>query len=220
MISPFLFDPHWWHFIPFIIGYSVSTQKGGHGAQDRLAAIAQALSDRAGAIFRIGKPIIQESSAQQLEALRTGGVGAKIPLIQRSVEASKQATGTALAATKDELSAAGIGGTPFAQNILARSRMGGEQAASQIPTAIAERIASGVPSGLEQIRASLGLGSAAAHSSLYLGFPPSRYPNAFLRLPFSQQSALLSQTRSLPWPRSRGRPFRLSQRATSKLMYR
>jgi hypothetical protein len=130
----------------------------------QLSNLANSFLKKMNFLFKQGKPLVAESSAQQLEALRTGGVGAKIPLIQRSVEASKQATGTALAATKDDLAAAGIGATPFGQNILAQTRMRGEQAASQIPPAIAEDVIHGGTTGLDSIRSALGFGAAGSRA--------------------------------------------------------
>ena len=94
-------------------------------------------------LLRAAESILQQSAparkellGQTLEALKTGGVGARIPIIQRAVEASKQATGNALRQTSGDLASRGITG-PYASSILAATREGGAQATSQIPTNIA-----------------------------------------------------------------------------------
>lgn len=90
-------------------------------------------------------PVRTELLSQMLEALKTGGVGAQIPLIQRSVEASKQATSNAMVGTTEGLAQSNLVGTPFGQRILAQQRQAGAQQASQIPTQIAGQIAGGAP---------------------------------------------------------------------------
>lgn len=131
---------------------------------DKLATIATTFLKRSGWLFRQAKPLIAESSAQQLEALKTGGVGARIPMIQRAVEASKAATAGALKGTSDEMASSGIAGTPFGASILAATRMSGEQATSQIPTNIASGMLAQPATGIDTIRASLGFGGAGINA--------------------------------------------------------
>lgn len=101
-------------------------------------------------------PVRKEFLRQGLEALRTGGVKAKIPLIQQAVSQTRGATSQALAQTAEQLAARNIGG-PFASRTLAGIRMGGEQQAAAIPTQVAEQLISGVVP-FAQNQASLGLG--------------------------------------------------------------
>src|SRR5438876_4705928 len=88
---------------------------------NKLGAIAETILKQTG-------PVRKELLGQTLEALKTGGVGARIPIIQRAVEASKQATSSALKETTASGGAAGLAGTPFLQSILAKTRVSGEQA--------------------------------------------------------------------------------------------
>jgi hypothetical protein len=167
---------------------------------DQLAQIAMSFLQRSKTLFKTAKPLFQESAAQQLEALKTGGVGARIPMIQRAVEASKAATAGALRGTTDELAATGLAGTPFAASTLAGTRMSGEQATSQIPTTIAQHVISSPTSGLDMIRAALDFGTAGAgaeHGSAALDlsrqtFNAEQFASFMKDLKQSVQSAAMS----------------------------
>jgi hypothetical protein len=98
------------------------------------------------------RPVRQEIFRQVTEALKTGGVGAQIPLITRAVESSRAATSRTLAETEASLGRSRLAGTPFGQRILAETRLGGETATAQIPTALAQQFTSVAPN--------LALGSA------------------------------------------------------------
>ena len=95
-------------------------------------------------ILQQSAPARKELLGQTTEALKTGGVGARIPIIQRAVEASKQATGNALRGTSGDLAARGITG-PYASSILSATREAGGQATSQIPTDIAGQMIGAAP---------------------------------------------------------------------------
>lgn len=72
---------------------------------------------------------------QQLEeALSTGAVGARTPLIQRAVESSLRSASDAYGQAEEMLGARA--GTPIGQSILAGARTQGALATSQIPTDI------------------------------------------------------------------------------------
>jgi len=76
---------------------------------------------------------------QMTEALRTGGVHAKIPMIQQAVSRANQATATSMAQTAEQLASRNIGG-PFAGRILAGQRLAGEQVSAAIPTQMAQQM--------------------------------------------------------------------------------
>lgn len=90
-------------------------------------------------------PARQTFFDQLNEALTTGGVGARLPIIQKSVEASKSATSAARVATTESLAKAGIGGTPFGQQILAGQELQGNLATAQIPTNIIQQLIAQAP---------------------------------------------------------------------------
>jgi len=104
-------------------------------------------------IRETSKPVRDEVFSQVLEALKTGGVGAQIPSIQRSVEASKQATSSALRGLDEDLASSGFGRTGFGARARGETLLAGEQATAQIPTLMAQDWLSVAPS--------LALGSAA-----------------------------------------------------------
>ena len=78
---------------------------------------------------------------QLAEALSTGGVGARIPFVQRAVEASQQATAQGLARTREDLARSGVNGL-FARNTLAQQRQAGGQQASQIESGLLQQFIS------------------------------------------------------------------------------
>ena len=111
-------------------------------------ALAQGLQQaqtQSRGLFQTQQPIRKELSGQILEALRTGGVGAQIPVVQRAVENTKQATSGALRNTESALQGGNLMNTPFGQTILAQQRQSGAQAASNIPTDIARAFIGGAP---------------------------------------------------------------------------
>jgi hypothetical protein len=115
-------------------------------------------------VFRNVFPLFQEFTGQQLEALRTGGVGAQVPIIQRSVEQAKLATASGLQSAEQGLAAQGLSGTPFAARTLAQVGQQGRLLASQIPTDIAQQFIAGIPQ-MSQI----GLTGAAQLGGAALG---------------------------------------------------
>lgn len=111
----------------------------------------------------IGKNLVHEAApfrqqllAQGAEALTTGGVGAKIPLIQQMVSASGQALSQGLSQTAEGLTKRNIGG-PFAASMLAGQRQAGLQQIAGIPTSVAERvIAQTTPFAMGATQAGMG----------------------------------------------------------------
>lgn len=123
------------------------------------------LADIGRGMLRNARPFINEQLRQGLEAQRTGGVRAKIPLIQQAVSQSRQAMGRALTGTAEDLAARNIGG-PFAARALAQTRLSGEQATAAIPTNIAEQvIARTSPIAMSSVQAGLGGISQAGQAS-------------------------------------------------------
>lgn len=102
-------------------------------------------------------PARKEVLRQLTEALKTGGVKAKIPLIQQAVSQSNQATSTALSQTAEQLAQHNVGG-PFASRIMAQQRLAGDQATAAIPTGMAERLIGQFTPFLQGTQ-SLGMGS-------------------------------------------------------------
>lgn len=93
------------------------------------------------------KPIRDILSTQFQEALSTGGApGAQLPLIGKMMEQSRLGTANAVRGTTEGLAASGLSRTPFAQSILADTRLRGESATSMIPSQVAQGFIGAAPS--------------------------------------------------------------------------
>lgn len=82
---------------------------------------------------------------QITEALRTGGIGAQLPIVNQAVSGASQATSDALRATQDSLATSGLTRTPYGQSILAGQRQQGAQATARIPTDYASQYIAQAP---------------------------------------------------------------------------
>jgi len=111
---------------------------GGSGDSGQLAGIIRELSGET-------KPIRDELSSQFLEALQTGGIGARIPIIGAAQEQSRAGTARALTSTQDQITRMGLGRTPFAASTLAQTRVQGDQATSMIPSQVAQGFIGSAP---------------------------------------------------------------------------
>lgn len=72
------------------------------------------------------------------EVLSTGG--SNIPIISRTIDASRSASSRALMETEQDLAQSGLAGTPFGENILATQRQKGEVGAAQVGESLAQNI--------------------------------------------------------------------------------
>jgi hypothetical protein len=72
--------------------------------------------------------------SQITEALRTGGIGAQIPIIQQSVSNANQALGDTLTQTQGGLASSGLGRTPYGARIMAETQRAGNADIARIPT--------------------------------------------------------------------------------------
>jgi len=131
--------------------------KGGEsGANEDLGKIAKQF-------FAETTPLRQETISQFLEALTTGGVGARIPIISKAQEQSRQATSNTLRGTDQQLAQSGLAGTPFGENIRAQTLQQGQQATAMVPIDIINQMLTQIPgfvTGSNQVVVS-GLGQAA-----------------------------------------------------------
>lgn len=109
------------------------------------------------------KPIAQQLASQTLEALTTGGVGARIPIVQRGVEAAKRAGSEAVRQTEETIGAGRLGGTPFGQSILAQTRQRAGEVSSLVPVELAQQFIAGAPALAGQLG---GFGAGLANTGL------------------------------------------------------
>jgi hypothetical protein len=113
-------------------------------------------------MFQESNPARRQMFQQLNEALKTGGVGARIPIIQRAVENVNAATSLATRGASADFARAGLAGSPFAAQALAGIRAGGAQQAAEIPTQIAQELISAGPGLISSGSGIPGLASAAS----------------------------------------------------------
>lgn len=102
-------------------------------------------------------PAAKTFGQQETEALKTGGVNAQIPIINRAVDASRGAESEANTQTQEALARAGLANTSFGQRILGDQEMAGAQKTAEIPANIASQFISAVPG-----TSGTGVGAASA----------------------------------------------------------
>lgn len=135
--------------------------KGGSGSKD--TASSKALADISKQVWTLSKPGYQELLNQGMEAWKTGGTSASIPMVQRAVESSKVAGSQALKQAESSLASSGLAGTPYGEAILADTGLKGELAASDAGLSIGKYIMSMLPGLVTggQSNAFQGLGTSA-----------------------------------------------------------
>lgn len=95
---------------------------------------SEALNQIAKQLFEETTPLRQEFTGQMESVLKTGGVGAAMPMISKSVERTRQASSTAMKGLDERLAVLGLAGTPFGEGIRAEQTQKGEIEAANIPT--------------------------------------------------------------------------------------
>lgn len=112
------------------------------------------------------RPLRSELFGNITEALRSGGVGANVPIIQSSVSSAREALSGALRGSSEGLSRSGLSGTPFGQRQMATQRQSGLTGISQLPTQLAQQLIQMATAGVGLAGGTLGpLGSAGTTSS-------------------------------------------------------
>lgn len=130
------------------------------GGKTPSTAAANKLAGISERMFNQSNPSRRAMFSQLGEALKTGGIGARIPIIQRAVADVNESTRVGLGHTQEQLSRAGVTG-PFAQQILAQQRMAGSQQAARIPTDIAGQMINAGPGLISAGSGIPGLAAAA-----------------------------------------------------------
>ena len=138
---------------------------GGKGSRSQAQTTgSQALESIALQIESESRPSRQEMFRQVLEGLRTGGIGARIPIVSAGQEASRLATSRALQGTTESLVRSRLAGTPFGERVMAETRLAGEMETAGIPTRETARIIElfpGIATGTS-VPVITGLGQASA----------------------------------------------------------
>ena len=90
-------------------------------------------------------PLLREQANQFMEALTTGGVGARIPIINKAVESPRQAASSANRQTGESVERAGLSRTPFGEMVSGGVRQAGEQSVAGIPIDLIREILAQIP---------------------------------------------------------------------------
>jgi len=110
------------------------TSKGGGGSSKVLEAQGKQVFDES-------TPMRQELLGQMTELMRTGATpGAQVPIIQRAVEAQRQAQSGAYKAAVGSLAGAGLGDDPYSRGLLASQQTAGDMTTAAIPTQIGQQM--------------------------------------------------------------------------------
>ena len=113
---------------------------------------------------------------QLTEALETGGVGARIPIIARAMEGTREAGSKAMTSTAEELARSRLAGTPFGEKIMAGERRQAEIAPQNTRTQIIQQMLAQMPGFLtgtnQTIIAGAGATTGQPSSSFQAGINP------------------------------------------------
>ena len=119
---------------------------GGGGGKQTSATVRSKEADSMLKEFRTATtPLLKEQAAQFMEALTTGGIGARLPIISKAVESSRQAASTANRTTSESVGRAGLNNTPFGEMVEGGVRQQGEQNVAGIPIDIIREILAQIP---------------------------------------------------------------------------
>jgi hypothetical protein len=115
-------------------------KRGGKDKGETNTSGSAALEAFAKEMQEMSRPVREETFSQVLEGLKTGGIGARIPMITSAVEASPGATSNALRQIDDQNALMGTSGTFTGQRARADALMSGEQRTAQLPTGVSAGI--------------------------------------------------------------------------------
>jgi hypothetical protein len=134
---------------------------GGGGKGDNESG--KDLGRIANAFFDETRPLRRNLTDQLLEALKTGGAGAQLPIVNKAVESSNRATSNTLRNLDEQLAQFGLTGTPFGVEARTQAEQQGRYQTSQIEPNFVMQMLSQIPgfvTGANQTVVS-GLGQAA-----------------------------------------------------------
>ncbi|MFA5234431.1 MAG: hypothetical protein WC390_08545 [Sulfurimonas sp.] len=138
---------------------------GGKGSKSSSSdnAAMNTLADISKQSFDISKPGLQEIISQGLEAWKTGGTSASLPMVQRAIESSKVAGSQALKGAEANIASSGLAGTPYAISQEAQMGMQNEFNTNNAANAVGQQIMNALIQGVTgaQSNAFQGLGNAS-----------------------------------------------------------
>lgn len=148
----------------------------GKGGKVKQSDAEQGLLGAAKELISEAKPLRQEVMGQTLEAMRTGGVGAQLPIVQKGMEASRAATSSALTQQAGSLGRQGLGRSSYGNALQASTLLQGELATQAIPQEVAAQFIAGAPSLMMGVggQGMQGLSTGAGAANQRYGIQASR----------------------------------------------
>ena len=95
--------------------------------------------------LKAAEPVMQQLLGQEGEALRTGGITNQIPIINRQVDAARQASSQSAQSTQQMLSKYGLANSAFGAGIMANQNQIANQEVANVPANEVERILGQAP---------------------------------------------------------------------------
>lgn len=111
----------------------------GKGGKVNRSSAETGLLDIASSLINDSAPLRKEVIGQTTEAMQTGGIGARLPIVQKGIEASRSATSSALAGLGEEAARGGYSRNSFNQALQAQTQLQGNLATEAIPQQAAEQ---------------------------------------------------------------------------------
>lgn len=106
--------------------------------------------------------VLKPLAAQTQEALQTGGVNARIPIVNANLAAAKTAASSSMNSIKDHLAQSGLLNSSFGQEILAKQGSETSQEIAGIPAQDTQNFLNmGVNAAMGESRGAVGAASAA-----------------------------------------------------------
>jgi len=123
------------------------------------------LAQRGLSLESLAQPLLTMLFGQMEEALRTGGIGAQMPIIQNAVSRSREAGNASMQNARNMLGSANLGNDPLSQGVLASLAGQLNQTTANIPTDLAMQFISMAPGFAENV-ASTGLNAGTQAAAL------------------------------------------------------
>lgn len=115
------------------------------GSSTQWSPYAQSLAKFGIADLKSAQPVLAGLLGQESEALRTGGITNQIPLINRKVDAARQAASQSNQSTRDILAKYGLAGSAFGARTIAEETAQQNQDVANVPANTVEEILGQAP---------------------------------------------------------------------------
>lgn len=117
----------------------------GKGGRVPKSSAEEGLLSAASQMLNEASPVRKEVLGQALESLQTGGIGARLPIAQKGIEASRAATSSAMSQLDSSLAQQGMGRSSFGNQLRASTLLQGELETQAVPQNIAQQFIAAAP---------------------------------------------------------------------------